>query len=213
VESYLHQYGQIPLPAYIRRDGHEAELPAMDKKRYQTVYAANEGAVAAPTAGLHFSQGLIESIKDKGVEVSQITLHVGPGTFLPVRCQDLDLHKMHPERYVLSESSVRSITTAKQEGRRVVAVGTTVVRTLEGAFDHGLHAGCGMTDIFIRPGFKFRVVDALVTNFHLPGSTLIMLVSAFAGRERILSVYQQAVEEAYRFYSYGDAMFLAGKCE
>ncbi len=209
LDEYLRCHGEVPLPGYIKRQpGSDARF-AQDRNRYQTVYAAKPGAVAAPTAGLHFTEEILTQIQQLGVELVKITLHVGPGTFLPVRCQDVSRHRMLPERYQIGEESAQVIGQAKSDGRRVIAVGTTVVRTLEGAWQQGkLEPGQAETNIFIRPGYQFQVVSGLVTNFHLPESTLIMLVCAFSQRERILEAYQQAVASGYRFYSYGDAMFL-----
>ncbi|MCP4677134.1 MAG: tRNA preQ1(34) S-adenosylmethionine ribosyltransferase-isomerase QueA [Deltaproteobacteria bacterium] len=200
--------GEVPLPPYIRR-----APVAEDVERYQTVYARHDGSVAAPTAGLHFTDALIERIAARGVEMVYVTLHVGPGTFRPISAVDTDEHSMDEEEYVLSEDTASTIRAAKDEGRPIIAVGTTVTRALEGAFAQqgALEACSGFTDIFITPGFKFRVVDGLITNFHLPRSTLLCLVSALAGRERVLAAYNQAVEKQYRFYSYGDAMFILPK--
>lgn len=197
--------GKIPLPPYIRREPEES-----DKTRYQTVFAGEEGAVAAPTAGLHFTDKLLAEIRDRGVETRCITLHTGPGTFMPVRVTDIRDHKMHGERYTIDHATFEAIKKAKAEGARVIAVGTTSTRALEAAFKDGFDAPVlsGATDIFIYPGFRFRVIDGLLTNFHLPGSTLIMLVAAFAGRERVLAAYRAAVEQGYRFFSYGDAMLV-----
>jgi len=196
--------GRIPLPPYIRREPEEC-----DKIRYQTVFAGEEGAVAAPTAGLHFTDKLLNELREKGVETRFITLHTGPGTFMPVRVTDVREHKMHGERYAINEAACEAIKKAKAEGRRVIAVGTTSTRALEAAFrDFDEPELSGTTDIFIYPGFRFRVIDGLLTNFHLPGSTLIMLVAAFAGRDRVLAAYQEAVERGYRFFSYGDAMLI-----
>jgi S-adenosylmethionine:tRNA ribosyltransferase-isomerase len=218
--------GEIPLPPYINRP-----VEAKDTEQYQTVYARHDGAVAAPTAGLHFTKELLEEIAAKGVTVKYITLHVGPGTFLPVRVDNVDEHKMQSERYTIGVDVVEAILDTKQKGGRVVAVGTTTTRAIEGAWrsleigiekeddsKEGEESGLleslaggsieGSTDIFIYPGFEFQVIDALLTNFHLPRSTLIMLVSAMAGREHILHAYREAVKEGYRFYSYGDAMFI-----
>ncbi|MBI2412050.1 MAG: tRNA preQ1(34) S-adenosylmethionine ribosyltransferase-isomerase QueA [Deltaproteobacteria bacterium] len=196
--------GKIPLPPYIRREPEES-----DKTRYQTVFAGEEGAVAAPTAGLHFTDKLLAEIRDRGVETRCITLHTGPGTFMPVRVTDVREHKMHGERYTIDHATFEAIKKAKAEGARVIAVGTTSTRALEAAFrDFDAPVLSGTTDIFIYPGFRFRVIDGLLTNFHLPGSTLIMLVAAFAGRERVLGAYKEAVKEGYRFFSYGDAMFV-----
>jgi S-adenosylmethionine:tRNA ribosyltransferase-isomerase len=204
VEDYLQQHGQVPLPAYIRREPRPS-----DRERYQTVYASNPGAVAAPTAGFHFTGRILEDIRSRGVEVVTLTLHVGPGTFLPVRSQNVDRHVMHTERYRVGGEAAAAVTRAREQGRRIVAVGTTVVRTLESAWDgQRLREGEGDTGLFIRPGYQFRAVDALLTNFHLPRSTLLMLVCAFSCTDRILSAYKEAVDNKYRFYSYGDAMFL-----
>lgn len=205
--SAIEQIGHIPLPPYIHR-----EDAGEDRERYQTVFARERGSVAAPTAGLHFTAEILEAIAAKGVEIVRVTLHVGLGTFAPLRVERVDEVRLHSESYSLSQTATEAINRAKQEGRRVVAVGTTVVRTLEAA---ALRSGAGeltpyfgRTDIFIRPGFKFRTVNALLTNFHLPQSSLLMLVSAFAGREHVLSAYQHAVRTGYRFFSYGDCMFL-----
>ncbi len=204
VDRYLREHGQVPLPVYIRRKPRPG-----DRERYQTVYARAPGAVAAPTAGFHFTQGVLEAIAKKGVEIASLTLHVGPGTFLPVRTDDIDRHVMHAERYRVGPETAGAVTRAREAGRRIVAVGTTVVRALESCWDgRRLRAGEGETDLFIRPGYCFSVVDALLTNFHLPRSTLLMLVCAFSETGRILDAYRQAVERGYRFYSYGDAMFI-----
>lgn len=211
VMDYLKGHGHIPLPAYIQRQPDTDPRDPVDRRRYQTVYAQDEGAVAAPTAGLHFTTELLDELVESGVELAQVTLHVGPGTFLPVRTDVVEDHRMHAERYRITPEAAGAVRRAKADGRRVVAVGTTVVRTLEGAWDPDLagpRAGEGTTELFIRPGFEFRAIDALLTNFHLPKSTLLMLVCAFAGTERVLSAYREAVEQGYRFYSYGDAMFL-----
>lgn len=205
--SLLDAAGRLPLPPYITR-----EPDAADAERYQTVYARASGAVAAPTAGLHFTQGLFDTLAAKGVRRVLVTLDVGPGTFLPVREEELDRHHMHPERYTVPEATAREVNAAREEGRRVVAVGTTVVRTLESATDPEtglLREGPGETTLFIRPGFRFRQVDVLLTNFHLPRSTLVVLVSALLGRERTLAAYAEAVREGYRFFSYGDAMLVS----
>jgi len=197
--------GEVPLPPYMER-----APQAEDAVRYQTVYARAPGAVAAPTAGLHFTDALLASLSARGCERAFVTLHVGPGTFAPVKVDRLADHRMHSERYVVPEVTADTIARARREGRPVLAVGTTVVRTLEGvAQRHGeVVAGAGETDIFIREGFDFRVVDQLLTNFHLPGSTLLVLVSAFAGREPVLAAYRHAVASGYRFFSYGDAMLI-----
>ncbi len=204
----LDEIAAIPLPPYIRRD--DQAPPCNDKERYQTTYARHKGAVAAPTAGLHFTKELFQAIQDKGVNTVEVTLHVGYGTFMPVRTDDVREHHMHSEFYHIDQATAETINQAKEQGRRVVAVGTTSVRTLEYATDeHGRIApGSGMCDLFIMPGFEFKIVDALITNFHLPQSTLLMLVSALATREIILQAYKEAVKLKYRFFSYGDAMFI-----
>jgi S-adenosylmethionine:tRNA ribosyltransferase-isomerase len=206
--AMFEKIGLTPLPPYVLRQGKKA--PVDDAARYQTVYACNQGAVAAPTAGLHFSGPLLEAIRQRGIGIATVTLHVGYGTFMPVRVQDIREHKMHTERYSLPQKSADAINRAKKEGRRVVAVGTTCVRTLEYSIRKNglLTEDSGDCDLFIYPGFSFKVVDALVTNFHLPRSTLLLLVSAFAGRENILAAYAEAVREKYRFFSYGDASFI-----
>jgi S-adenosylmethionine:tRNA ribosyltransferase-isomerase len=201
--------GSLPLPPYVRRsDGDPRE--ALDRERYQTVYAEHPGAFAAPTAGLHFTLPLLAEISSRGVRIERLTLHVGPGTFLPVRVENIEDHRMHEEAYDLPAAAAEAVRETRRAGGRVIAVGTTVVRTLEAAAEPGgtVRAGAGRCDLFIRPGHAFRVVDAIVTNFHLPRSTLLMLVSAFAGRERVLAAYAEAARNEYRFYSYGDAMFL-----
>ncbi|MDO4878525.1 MAG: tRNA preQ1(34) S-adenosylmethionine ribosyltransferase-isomerase QueA [Neisseria sp.] len=201
----LEEHGRLPLPPYIAR-----EAQSEDEGRYQTVYAKHEGAVAAPTAGLHFTAGLLAQLEAKGVETAEITLHVGAGTFQPVRVENIAEHKMHSERYEVPAGAADKILAAKRRGARVWAVGTTSVRALESAAREsgGLRAGCGDTDIFITPGYRFLVADRLITNFHLPKSTLLMLVSAFAGADKIRHAYRHAVEKEYRFFSYGDAMVL-----
>lgn len=202
--AWLDRNGAVPLPPYIRR----ASKP-FDRERYQTVFAREPGAVAAPTAGLHFTEQLLHRIREKQVEVAFITLHVGLGTFMPVRVEDPRKHRMHSERYSIPEGTVSAIARCRASGGRVIAVGTTVARTLEYAAAGRMPmAGEGEADIFIYPGYEFKVVDALVTNFHLPESTLLMLVAAFAGRELVLDAYRLAVERKFRFYSYGDAMFI-----
>ncbi len=197
--------GRLPLPPYIQR-----APTAEDEARYQTVYARVPGSVAAPTAGLHFTPQLLERLAARGISTVSVTLDIGPGTFLPVRSEDETLHRMHPERFHLSAEAAAHLHAARQAGRRVVAVGTTVVRTLESAVEESgrLRAGAGQTTLFLRPGARFRVVDALLTNFHLPRSTLLMLVCAFAGRDKVLAAYAAAVEAGYRFFSYGDAMLV-----
>ncbi|WP_163329051.1 tRNA preQ1(34) S-adenosylmethionine ribosyltransferase-isomerase QueA [Desulfurobacterium thermolithotrophum] len=201
----LEEIGHIPLPPYIERE----EKPE-DREKYQTVFARKEGAVAAPTAGLHFTTELLENLKSKGIIIKNITLHVGPGTFKPVKVENVEDHQMDYETYYVPEDTAIEINRAKEEGRRVIAVGTTVTRTLESAADESgkVKRGEDSTNLFIYPGYKFKVIDALITNFHLPRSTLLMLVSAFAGKERILNAYKEAVRKCYRFYSYGDAMFI-----
>jgi S-adenosylmethionine:tRNA ribosyltransferase-isomerase len=202
----LEEAGRTPLPPYIRAGVDEPE----DRERYQTVFAASPGAVAAPTAGLHFTPELLERLEESGVEVERVTLHVGPGTFQPVSVADADQHRMHSEWCQIDDAAAQRICEARRRGGRVVAVGTTVVRTLETSVrENGrLSAYCGSTDLFIRPPFEFQAVDAMATNFHLPRSTLLMLVSAFAGRTQVLEAYQEAIREGYRFYSYGDAMLI-----
>jgi len=207
--SLLEAAGHVPLPPYIDRPD-----AAADRERYQTLFAREPGAVAAPTAGLHFDPPLIEAMRARGVELGFVTLHVGAGTFQPVRVDDLSRHKMHRERVSVSPLVCEQVAATRARGRRVVAVGTTVVRSLESAaLDGALRPLEGETDIFITPGFQFRVVDALLTNFHLPESTLLMLVSAFAGRSRVLHAYDHAVRQRYRFFSYGDAMWIAQRLD
>jgi S-adenosylmethionine:tRNA ribosyltransferase-isomerase len=204
VLGFLDRHGEVPLPPYIQRPVAEP-----DAERYQTVYGHRPGSVAAPTAGLHFSEAVLDGVRARGVATAQVTLHVGAGTFQPVRVDDVSRHRMHSERYSVSAETVAAVEQCRRAGGRVVAVGTTVVRALESvALDGELRAGSGETELFITPGFEFRVVDALLTNFHLPASTLLMLVCAFGGRERVLAAYRAAVAEGYRFFSYGDAMFL-----
>ena len=208
-DAVLKKIGHVPLPPYIKRNGKSASR-VDDHKTYQTVYAKKDGAVAAPTAGLHFSHGLLERLENKGIGTVAITLHVGYGTFLPVRVSDIREHTIHSEIYDLKAEAASAIRLAKSEGRRVIAVGTTSVRVLEFAAkkDGSVDPGTGQCDLFIYPGFNFKVIDGLITNFHLPRSTLLMLVSAFAGREFILRAYEEAVLKKYRFYSYGDAMLI-----
>ena len=203
-EEILDQLGQMPLPPYIT---HELK----DKNRYQTVYAKHEGSAAAPTAGLHFTNELLKQIEDMGVRIAHVTLHVGLGTFRPVKVENVLDHHMHSEFYVVEESEAKKVNDTKAAGGRVICVGTTSCRTVESAStDDGiLQAKTGWTEIFIYPGYRFKVLDALITNFHLPESTLVMLVSALAGREHILDAYKEAVRERYRFFSFGDAMFIA----
>ncbi len=207
-DGILHRIGRMPLPPYIKRN--DTQPDEADRMRYQTVYAREQGAIAAPTAGLHFTDEILTRIKDGEVTIAAVTLHVGYGTFVPVRVDDIRDHRMHEEWFSIPEDTSRILNRAKAEGRRVVAVGTTSVRTLEYATDSGgvIKPGHGRCDLFIYPGYRFKTVDAMITNFHLPRSTLLMLVSAFAGKETILDVYKTAVKEKYRFFSYGDAMLI-----
>ena len=203
--TVLEQIGHIPLPPYITRADDESDLT-----RYQTVFARESGAVAAPTAGLHFDVAMMNKIKAKGVQTAFVTLHVGSGTFQPVRVENLSEHVMHKEYFVVPETTVDAVRQARARGGRIIAIGTTAVRALESASKCGLlEAGFGDTDLFITPGYQFKSVDAMLTNFHLPESTLLMLVSAFAGYDSIMNAYQHAIEQSYRFFSYGDAMFLS----
>ena len=207
VFELLERYGRLPLPPYIAHDAEEE-----DEERYQTVFARASGAVAAPTAGLHFDEKMLQALRDKGVVIASVTLHVGAGTFQPVRTELISEHRMHSECYEIPQATVDAIAAAKSAGGRVVAVGTTSLRALESAALAGpLHAGSGQTQIFITPGYRFRVVDVLLTNFHLPRSTLLMLVSAFGGMDELKAAYRHAVEQEYRFFSYGDAMLIARK--
>ena len=204
VFDLIEAHGRLPLPPYIE---HAADQ--VDEQRYQTVYAREPGAVAAPTAGLHFDQPLLDKLRDKGVNFAYVTLHVGAGTFQPVRSENLAEHKMHSEWYTISQETVDAVRAAKAAGRKVIAVGTTSMRALESASQSGrLEAGSNDTNLFITPGYVFKTVDRLITNFHLPKSTLLMLVSAFAGYDRIRAAYQHAIDRRYRFFSYGDAMLL-----
>lgn len=202
-EEILDQLGQMPLPPYIT---HQLK----DKNRYQTVYAEHEGSAAAPTAGLHFTKELLKEIEEMGVSIAHVTLHVGLGTFRPVKVENVQEHHMHSEFYIVEEEAAKVINETKKNGGRVICVGTTSCRTLESATgeDGILRAGSGWTDIFIYPGYKFRILDCLITNFHLPESTLVMLVSALAGREHVLAAYEEAIRQRYRFFSFGDAMFI-----
>ena len=202
-EEVLEQLGQMPLPPYIT---HQLQ----DRNRYNTVYATHEGSAAAPTAGLHFTPELLEEIQKKGVEIARVTLHVGLGTFRPVKVEEVTEHHMHSEFYQIEEEAAEKINRAKDNGGRVICVGTTSCRTIESAADENGHlkACSGWTEIFIYPGYRFKALDCLITNFHLPESTLIMLVSALAGREHVLAAYEEAVKERYRFFSFGDAMFI-----
>lgn len=202
-EEILDQLGQMPLPPYIT---HQLK----DKDRYNTVYAAHSGSAAAPTAGLHFTPQLLDEISRKGIEIARVTLHVGLGTFRPVKADEVENHHMHSEFYMIDEEAARKINSAKERGGRIICVGTTSCRTIESAADENgrLSACSGWTEIFIYPGYTFKVLDGLITNFHLPESTLIMLVSALAGREHVLAAYEEAVRERYRFFSFGDAMLI-----
>jgi S-adenosylmethionine:tRNA ribosyltransferase-isomerase len=207
VTSALEKYGRLPLPPYIER-----EVDKEDHERYQTVYAQHIGAVAAPTAGLHFDNSILERLKTMGIKTTEVTLHVGAGTFQPVRVDDIKTHKMHSERIVVSDTVCDQVRATRAAGGRVIAVGTTSVRALESASQSGqIQPYQGETDIFIYPGYEFKSVDAMVTNFHLSESTLLMLVSAFAGRDHVLQAYEHAIKEKYRFFSYGDAMFITRK--
>ena len=202
-EQILDRLGEMPLPPYIT---HKLE----DKNRYQTVYAKYEGSAAAPTAGLHFTDELLNKIVERGVETAYVTLHVGLGTFRPVKAENLSQHHMHSEYYEVTKEAADKMNHAKASGGRIICVGTTSCRTVESAADENgvVQPGCGNTEIFIYPGYQFKVLDCLITNFHLPESTLVMLVSALAGREQVLAAYQEAIEERYRFFSFGDAMFI-----
>lgn len=206
--SVVDEIGHVPLPPYIHRDDVD-----VDRERYQTVFARERGSVAAPTAGLHFTPEVLGEIAKRGVEIARVTLHVGLGTFAPLRVERVDEVRLHRERYEISSAAAETIERARREGRRIVAAGTTVVRTLEAAAENGasgqIEAHTGATEIFISPGFEFKVVGGLLTNFHLPESSLLMLVSAFAGRERVLAAYEHAIGAGFRFFSYGDCMFLA----
>ncbi len=210
VEDLLERHGRMPLPPYIRRDPEDDELAARDRERYQTVFARERGAVAAPTAGLHFTPGLLAALEQRGIQRTHVTLHVGLGTFQPVSVERIEEHVMHSERFVLPEAAERAVRAARERGGRVVAVGTTSVRVLESCAVGGglVRAQSGETSIFLKPGDRLRATDALLTNFHLPRSTLLMLVSAIAGRERVLRLYAEALAREYRFFSYGDALLL-----
>jgi S-adenosylmethionine:tRNA ribosyltransferase-isomerase len=206
VEAAVDAIGHVPLPPYIKRD----DRPS-DRDRYQTFFAQHRGSVAAPTAGLHFNAALLAALRDRGVDWTAITLHVGYGTFQPVRVERVEDHHVHSEHFIISQEAAQAISDALNAGRRVIAVGTTTTRTLEAAGrdqDGRVAAGPGVTDLFIYPGYPFRVVSGLLTNFHLPQSSLLMLVCAFAGRDRVLAAYEQAIAKRYRFYSYGDAMLI-----
>ncbi len=204
-DGYLESHGHVPLPPYVKRDDTDE-----DWTRYQTVYAKEYGSVAAPTAGLHFTPELLQKITDRGIQICSVTLHVGAGTFLPIRVDDISEHSMHREFFTVPEETSQAIAKAKSEGRPVIALGTTTVRTLESAAqDHGVVAsGAGSTTLYITPGYQFKVVEQMITNFHTPESSLLVMVSAFAGYDEIKRIYQEAIEQRYRFYSFGDAMFM-----
>lgn len=210
VLDVLHRNGQIPLPPYIERKIQNEDLKKLDFERYQTVYAKDEGSVAAPTAGLHFTQEILQKLQDKGVELAYVTLNVGLGTFRPVQCENVEKHKMHSETFEISEKAAEQINRAKKEGKQIIAVGTTTVRTLETAFQkYGCIQPChDHSELFIYPPYEFKVIDKLITNFHLPKSTLLMLVSALAGKDFIFEAYNEAIKNNYRFFSYGDCMFI-----
>ena len=210
LHAILEEIGRTPLPPYIHREEGERERDQKDRQRYQTVYAGERGSIAAPTAGLHFTGSLLEELAARGIGWARLTLHVGYGTFQPIRSEKIEEHRMEPERYTLPEGTVSGIEETRARGGRIVAVGTTVVRALESAAGErgDLRAGAGATELFIHPGFRFRVVDALVTNFHLPRSSLFLLVCAFGGTERLRRAYAEAIRASYRFYSYGDCMLL-----
>ena len=206
VLDFLETFGQVPIPPYLERG-----QVKVDESRYQTVYGKRDGAVAAPTAGLHFTEKLLNQLQDKGVGLAELTLHVGAGTFQPVRSENIEEHTMHKEWFEISDETARLISNAKESGSRVIAVGTTVVRALESAAkigQLGRSGVCGETNLFIKPGFQFKVVDCIITNFHLPKSTLLIMICAFAGYDRVMHAYLSAIEEGYQFFSYGDAMWL-----
>lgn len=206
----LHKVGNIPLPPYIERKLQSEEIKQFDKERYQTVYAKDEGSVAAPTAGLHFTEEILNKLKQKGVELIYVTLNVGMGTFRPVKCENILDHKMHSETFEITQEAADKINEAKKQGKKIIAVGTTTVRTLETAYQkYGCIKAChDHSELFIYPPYKFKVIDELITNFHLPKSTLLMLVSALAGKDFIFKAYEEAIKNKYRFFSYGDCMFI-----
>ena len=210
VLDVLHRNGNIPLPPYIERKIPNEDLKKLDFERYQTVYAKDEGSVAAPTAGLHFTKEILKKLENKGVELAYVTLNVGLGTFRPVQCENVENHKMHSETFEISEKAAEQINRAKAEGKKIVAVGTTTVRTLETAYKKfGCIKAChDHSELFIYPPYEFKVIDNLITNFHLPKSTLLMLVSALAGKDFIFEAYKEAIENKYRFFSYGDCMYI-----
>ncbi len=211
VLDVLHRNGNIPLPPYIERKMQNDEIKKLDFERYQTVYAKDEGSVAAPTAGLHFTEEILKKLKDKGVGIAYVTLNVGLGTFRPVKCENILEHKMHSETFEITQETADAINQAKKEGKKIIAVGTTTVRTLETAYQkYGEIKAChDESKLFIYPPYEFKVIDNLITNFHLPKSTLLMLVSALAGKDFIFEAYQEAIENKYRFFSYGDCMYIA----
>jgi len=198
----------VPVPPYIDRSGERAELEEIDRARYQTVYARVPGAVAAPTAGLHFTEGLLAELKSAGIGIASVTLQVGVGTFRPVKSATVEAHRMHAEHYEVGEEAAAQLNAARRDRRRVIAVGTTTTRVLESLPPGEVAPAAGSTELFIYPPYRFKRVDALITNFHLPRSTLLMMTAAFAGRERILAAYEEAIRRRYRFYSYGDAMLI-----
>jgi S-adenosylmethionine:tRNA ribosyltransferase-isomerase len=208
LHTILGRIGFTPLPPYIKR-GTDLTQDEFDRRRYQTVFASSDGAVAAPTAGLHFTDELIDRLKNKGIQFASVTLHIGPGTFKPVTTETLEEHKMHSERFQIDKQNADIINKTKNSGRKIIAVGTTSVRVLESVAENGqVKPGCGETNLFIIPGYNFTIIDAMITNFHLPRSTLLALVAAFAGLDNILTAYRHAVQNSYRFYSYGDAMLI-----
>ena len=211
VLDVLHRNGNIPLPPYIERKLQNDEIKKLDFERYQTVYAKDEGSVAAPTAGLHFTEEILRKLKDKGVGIAYVTLNVGLGTFRPVKCENILEHKMHSETFEITQETADMINSAKKDGKKIIAVGTTTVRTLETAYQkYGMIKAChDESKLFIYPPYEFKVIDNLITNFHLPKSTLLMLVSALAGKDFIFEAYKEAIENKYRFFSYGDCMYIA----
>ncbi|MCB4792714.1 MAG: tRNA preQ1(34) S-adenosylmethionine ribosyltransferase-isomerase QueA [Elusimicrobia bacterium] len=209
LKQVLSEYGQMPLPPYIKRDKvNNSPLKNFDAENYQTVYSKEDGSIASPTAGLHFTKELLKDINERGIEIIEVILHVGWGTFRPVKAQDITRHFMLPEHYSINQKDIDKIKEARKKGKKVFATGTTAVRALESAFSRGSEKSFGETDLFIHPGYKFGVVDALITNFHLPRSTPLLLVSSFASRKTILDAYKKAIQLSYRFYSYGDAMLI-----
>ena len=213
VLDVLHRNGNIPLPPYIERKLQNEEIKKLDFERYQTVYAKDEGSVAAPTAGLHFTDGILNRLSEKGIEIAYVTLNVGLGTFRPVKCENILEHKMHAETFEISEKTANAINRARKSGRKIIAVGTTTVRTLETAYEkYGEIKAChDESRLFIYPPYEFKVIDNLITNFHLPKSTLLMLVSALAGKDFIFKAYEEAIEHKYRFFSYGDCMYIKNR--